>query len=319
MQHPLDFPVAKMATVDIHPGTLTTISIDPKIMVTEDFVIENFSQDSRNCFAQNELKFETLPNSAFRYSYDNCIVEGVFMQVMQECGCQRAMGSLLGNLKGEDNSGKSGKRSGSSNLTLSYNGPDKLNLVEAMRTANGTLDGCYGKKLFCYLKKWKSFGKILTIKDVDQLKRDCQAACKGVTYAVHGVSTAAFPSYGAFMQNKDLYCLVYRKLLDICLSAYLDLTWWEDTRMGRMEDFFRFHFHTFEYFQDKFKLYGSLKDDNGIKYADQEGILPTVCNILLDQTYTTGTCLSDAQKYPMLVEELKSPLAELISEVSGET
>ena len=305
-----------MATVDIHPGTLTTIYIDPKVMTTDDFVVENFSQESRNCFAQNELKFETLPNSAFRYSYDNCIVEGVFTQIMQECGCQRAMGSLMKPMEGKEHMGRSREGWNSSNLTLDYNGLDKLDLAQAMRSADGTLNGCYGKKLSCYRRKWKNFGKIHNIKDADQLKRDCRAACNGVNYAVHGVSTAAFPSYGALVGNKDLYCLVFRKLLNICMSVHTN---WEASRIVHLEDFFRFHFHSSKYYQSKLKEYleHTVPWHSNVKIGDTSFHPTPICQTLETESYQYGTCLNDAQKHPMIVEELKNSVSVKYEKVSA--
>ncbi len=318
LQHPLDFPVAKMATVDIRPGTMTTISIDPKVMTTEDFVVEHFSQESRACFAQTELKFDTLPNSAFRYSYDNCIAEGVFMQVLQECGCRRAMGSLMSHLEdGEGQRSRSGKGHNFSNFSSGNSESDEWDLAQSMRSVEGTLDGCYGKKLSCYLGKWRNFGKIRTIRDADQLKRNCRAACNGVNYAVHGVSTAAFPSYGALARNKYLYCLVYRKLLDICMTSSFNTTWWETIRIAHLEEFFHFHFHSSEYYQKKHREFWSGKvPHTNETYRDSSGTLATVCRLLIGQSRRSGTCLNDAQKNPMLVEELKSGLAKGLSDVS---
>ena len=73
----------------MHPRNL----FEPKQLINR--TIFRFNPEARDCYTNDEIEFYLLDNRRYRYSYDNCLIEGFMAGLARNCRCTRGFGTEL--------------------------------------------------------------------------------------------------------------------------------------------------------------------------------------------------------------------------------
>ena len=87
IKHHLDFPTTQLHGIDISPGYLTMIEVSSERIKTNETVRTRFDPEGTQCYFDGEIKLDHFPESEFRYSMINCLVEVYIQQVDRLCNC----------------------------------------------------------------------------------------------------------------------------------------------------------------------------------------------------------------------------------------
>ena len=84
-----DKPIVIQSGFYIGPGRESLITMTQTILNTTETVINRFTPKERDCYTDEEFKFERLKYKyGFRYSMPNCLYASVLESIIEHCQCQ---------------------------------------------------------------------------------------------------------------------------------------------------------------------------------------------------------------------------------------
>ena len=84
-----DKPIVIQSGFYIGPGRETLITMAQTILNATEAVINRFTPKDRDCYTDEEFKFELLKYEyGFRYSMPNCLYASVLERIIKNCHCE---------------------------------------------------------------------------------------------------------------------------------------------------------------------------------------------------------------------------------------
>ena len=84
-----DKPIVIQSGFYIGPGRETLITMTQTILNATEAVINRFTPEDRDCYTDEEFKFEHLKYEyGFRYSMPNCLYASVLESIIENCQCE---------------------------------------------------------------------------------------------------------------------------------------------------------------------------------------------------------------------------------------